>query len=472
MKPARSLGVLLLTVWAGSIAGAQQSLPPFPRLPLNLFPSSAREAVSQVYRAAAARPTDPAAAGALARMLHAWEQWDAAHELYARAQALAPRTFEWHYLDAVVLQRLARHAEAAAQLKAALNEALPGSPTDYPPARVKLADALFEAGDLGESGRLYAALAREPATEPMGQFGLGRVAAAEGRHARAIDPLQRAVALFPDWGAAHYALALSYRALGRRDEAQRALERHAQYGARWPALDDPVLASVAGLREDGRATLQRGLKLADQGDVAGAIAAHEAALGRDPSLVQAHANLISLYGRTRNWTKAEEHYRAAVAQGAAGDDGRYDYGVVLGLQEQWAPAEEAYRQALAINPLHARAHNNLGEIRERQQDTDAALAAYRHAVESQPAFRLARFNLGRLLLSLGRTDEAIAELGKLVEPRDAEAPRYLFALAAAHVRAGRREEGVTWATEARRLALEYGQQQLAAAIARDLALLK
>ena len=74
----------------------------------------------------------------------------------------------------------------------------------------------------------------------------------------AVTHLERAVALFPEWGAAYYALALSYRALGRRDDAQRALERHAQNGARWPALDDPVLATVTALRDDAAGELQRG----------------------------------------------------------------------------------------------------------------------------------------------------------------------------------------------------------------------
>ena len=163
-------------------------------------------------------------------MLHAWEQWDGAHQAYARAQALAPRAFEWPYLDAVVLQRLARHAESAARLRQAL-AASPG----YLPARVKLAEALLEAGDLDESQRLFDALVREPAAEPAAEFGLGRIAAAKGLHDAAVTHLQRAVALFPEWGAAYYALALSYRALGRRDEAQRALERQHGTGRAGPA---------------------------------------------------------------------------------------------------------------------------------------------------------------------------------------------------------------------------------------------
>src|SRR6185436_20931976 len=161
-----------------------------------------------------------------------------------------------------------------------------------------------------------------------------------------------------------------------------------------------------------------------------------------------------------------------VALGFNLDEAHYDYGVLLGLQEKWAPAADAYRQAIAANPHHAEAHNNLGQILERERRLDEAAAEYRQAVDSQPVFRLARFNLGRMLIALDRAGDAIVELEKLTQPRDAEAPRYLFALATAHVRAGHRDEGIKWATDARQLALEHGQHELAAAIDRDLARLK
>ncbi len=444
-----------------------QPIPPLPQIALDSYPASTREALSPFYKEAVARPSDAAAVGALARALQAWEQWSAAHEAYARAQALAPADFDWHYLDAVVLQRLARHAEAADRLQQGLRIR-----PDYLPARIRLAEALLESGERERSRPLFEALRSHALSEPAAELGLGRLDAAEGRHDAAVQHLERAVALFPDWGAAYYALALSYRALGRRDEAQHALERHAQYGPRWPAPEDPVLAAVMALRDDAQTSLNRGLKLAEAGDLAGAIAAHESALARDPSMAQAHANLISLYGRTRNWTKAEEHYRAVVALGFNLADAHYDYGVLLGLQEQWEAAAAAYRQALAVNPHHSRAWHNLGLVLEGQRELEPAADAYRHALEREPTFRLARFNLGRMLIALGRNGDAIAELEKLVEPRDSEAPRYLFALATAHVRAGHHDEGLKWATDAKNLALEHGQRELAEAIDRELAKLR
>ena len=103
---------------------------------------------------------------------------------------------------------------------------------------------------------------------------------------------------------------------------------------------------------------------------------------------------------------------------------------------------------------------------------EGALAQYRQAVDAQPKFRVGRFNFGRMLLVLGRLDQAIAQFEMLQQPVDAETPRYLFALSGAYVRAGRIADGVKLGDEARRLALQFGQTDFAAAIAAELAKLK
>ncbi len=456
---------LVLAAWAVSTVG--QSAAMLPALPLDTYLPAMREVVGRAYRDAESHPSDAARTGSLGRLLQAWEQWGAAHDAYTRAAGLAPATFEWRYLDACVLARLARPAEAAAQFK----EALAIRP-DYLPARAKLADALLESGQLDESRRMFTGLLSEPVAEPQAVFGLGRLAAAEGRHAEAVTKFERALALFPEWGAANYSLALSLRALGRRDEAQRALEQHAQYGPRWPAIEDPVLAGVADVRTDPAARMRRGQRLADDGDLKGAIAEYEAAAAANPSLSLAHASLVKLYGATRNWAQAESHYRAALALGSDLAELHYNHGVLLGLQEQWDAAADAYRQAIAINPLYAEAHNNLGQILERNRQPGEALDAYRRAVDSRPTFRLARFNTGRMLIALARAPEAVTVLEPIVEPNDAESARYVFALSVACIRSGNKDAGIAWAAEARRRAAAFGQQDLAAAIDRELASIK
>jgi tetratricopeptide (TPR) repeat protein len=458
---------LIVVVLLNGAVALGQAAPPLPALPLNTYPPAMRDAISRAYKDAQSRPAEPAATGALATLLHAWEQWSAAHDTYARAAALAPGAFEWRYLDACVLERLARPVDAVARLREAL-EIRP----DYLAGRVKLARTLLDTGHLDESGPLFIALLDEPKAEPEALFGLGRIAAAHGKHEEAIQKFQRAIALFPDWGAAHYSLALSLRAIGRREEAQRALDSHAKYGARWPAVEDEALATVNGVRSDPAAHARRGQKRADEGDINAAIGEYEAALAADKSFGIAHESLITLYGRARNWVKAEEHYRAALALGANHAELHYDFGVLLGLQEKWDAAADAYRQAVAVNPMYAEARNNLGQVLERKRQLDQALEEYQRALDSQPTFRLARFNAGRMLIALGKPADAVAVLETLTEPRDAESARYVFALSVAHIRNGNKAAGIKWAADARRRAADGGQPDLAAAIDRELASIK
>jgi tetratricopeptide (TPR) repeat protein len=448
-----------------------------PVLTLDSFPAAARAAIADAHREAVARPNDANAAGRLGMVLHAWEQWQSAAMAYERARALAPDNAEWPYLAAVVALRTGRTTDAVKLLEDALSapSAISASTSASLPMRMKLAEALVNAGDLTRAAEAYARLVKEPAAQPEAEYGLGRIAALKGDWKSAIAHQQRACELFPEFGAAHYALGLAFRNAGRLDDAQRELELHRRYGPRWPAIDDPVLAKVSALTDDARANLERGIRLGNEGKLAEAIAAHDAALAKDPGNAQAHANLISLHGRLGQWADAEKHFNAVVALKSNLDEAYYNYGVVLTLQKRDTEAADAFRRAIEANPLHAQAYNNLGVVFERERRWEEAAGAYRRAVENQPAFRLGRFNLARMLIALGRNDDAVAELEKLIalarEDQDRELARYVYALSTAHLRAGRVERALAYAQDARRLALAYDQAALAAAIDKDLATL-
>ena len=193
----------------------------------------------------------------------------------------------------------------------------------------------------------------------------------------------------------------------------------------------------------------------------------------NPSLAQARANLISLYGRTGQWAKAEAHYRRVLAIGFNQDEAHYNYGVLLGLQRRWPEAAAAYRAALAGQPAaRAGAQQPRAAARGRAASWAEAMDQYRQAVAADPQLRLARYNLGRMLLAARQVEAAAAEFDKLREPQDAESPRYLYGLAVANVQAGRREQGVELAQQARQLAERSDSTSWSAAIDRDLAGLK
>ena len=90
-------------------------------------------------------PDDAVRVGHLGMVLQAWEQFDSAAVVYARARSLE-RRFDWFYLGGLVETRLAHH-EAAARL---LADAVKLSP-DSVPARLALADALLRRRRRGRS---------------------------------------------------------------------------------------------------------------------------------------------------------------------------------------------------------------------------------------------------------------------------------------------------------------------------------
>lgn len=462
---------LLLTALLGwPAAPGQAPDPPAPRAPLvdlTALPGEAGESIRRLHEAALRHPKDAAALGRLAMMYHAWEQWLAAAETYRAARTLAPGERRWWYLAGLLETARGRHADAVPLLEraAALEPANVAG-------QLRLAEARLEAGDLPGSEQLFRELAGRPPARAAAEYGLGRIAQARGDHRRAVAHLERAVEAFPDFGAAHYALALAYRRLERDADAGEALRRQQRCIPCWPGVDDPLAASVKALRDDPAAVLKRGIALAADGQTEAAVEAHEQALADKSAGAQARVNLITLYGRLGRWAEAETQYRQALAAGVNLAEAHANYAHVLLAQERAVEAIPVLRRALDANPADAAARNALGLALESTGDLAGAAAEYRRAMSAAPALRIARFNYGRTLMARGRLQEAADEFEKLRTPEDVETPRYLFALATARVRLGDIERGRAEAHAALELAKRYGLSELAASIERDLARLK
>ena len=157
------------------------------------------------------------------------------------------------------------------------------------------------------------------------------------------------MALYPEFGAAWYALGMARRNAGPREEASAALAKAQEFGARWPAVDDPLLAQVKALRDDASANAERGLQRERQGDLAGAIQAYEAAVAVDPATIAPRVNLIALYGRQQDWTKAAAHYDALASSGVAiPAEAHFNHGVCLAAQGRMDAAADLFRLAVVV----------------------------------------------------------------------------------------------------------------------------
>jgi tetratricopeptide (TPR) repeat protein len=454
--------ILSLAALSATLGLQAQSAPPLPEVRAETFDTHARGQVREVYETAIQNPRDPNANGRLGMLLYAYEQFEMAESCFERARLFASQDRRWAYYLGRAQASLGRHARAAASFR----EALKLNPA-YLPAQLKLAESLFESGEMEESRKIYEAISSDP-SGAAAWYGLGRIHAKRRELEAAIAAFKKACELYPEFGAAHFALARAYRDLQDRARAQEHMASYTRNKLAWPPLPDPLLEAIHELKTGPYARLRRGIYLAEQGDLEGAVAEHEQALETDPRLAQAHIHLIRLYGRLGRQEKAEEHYRACVAIDPNLIDSHYNFGVLKTEQKKYAEASEAFRRVLDLNPSHAEAHNNLGALLLLEGRTDEAARHFSAAVESKPNYRLARFNLGKILVNQGKFEEAISQFRQTLTPEDYHTPRYLYALAAAQVRSGDRAGGLKHMREALRLASAMGLQDLLPSIRRDL----
>jgi Tfp pilus assembly protein PilF len=233
-------------------------------------------------------------------------------------------------------------------------------------------------------------------------------------------------------------------------------------------MDNPLMAAMHDLNQSAHEHLQRGVALEEEGRIEEAIAALERALELDPEVVQAHANLITLYARTRREAKVEEHYRRALALGPNLAEIHYNFGAYRAAQGRSAEAAELFRRALSADPNHPEAHNNLASILTGTGELDEAEEHLRAAIRNRPDYRLARFNLGRVLVQKGKVRDAIQQFLNTLTPEDENTPAYTYALGAAYARAGDPAQALNYLRTAREKAISFGQKEILTAIERDL----
>ncbi len=455
--------ILPISLFFLSVASLAQSLPELPKPVFDDFAPEIREQMRKAYAEAQAKPRDAEAVGRLGMTLHTYEEYESAIVCYERARRLAPDEFRWVYYLGAAQASLGKHSEAAAVFKEAT-----GRRPDYLPAQIRLADSLLAAGQKLESQPFYEAVIKKNAAIAQAHYGLGRIRAAGGESATAVEHFRKAIELFPEYGSAHYALGLALRNLGQTDKAQEHLALSQKHKLSRPRLDDPLLGAIAELNSLGTEILKRGVMLESAGRIEESIAEHERALTINPQLTQAHINLIQLYARTGQFEKAEKHYRAVVAINPNLADSHYNYGVLLAGQERYAEAAQAFYRSLQINQFNAEAHHNYAAIIEREGRLDEAAEHYRRALENKPGHRLAHFHLGRILVHQNKLAEALEHFRQTLTVEDDQTPRFTYALGATYVRAGEKQKGIQYLNEALKRARALGQTQLAASVERDL----
>lgn len=295
-------------------------------------------------------------------------------------------------------------------------------------------------GLLHQAARVYKAVLAEHPNHADALHLLGVVALQCGHPARAVEHMDRAIALNPGVAVYHANVAEAYRTLGQHERAVEccrvALRLRPQYpevannlGLAWLDLGR-IDEAIAQFREAIRlkpdfamAHNNLGNALRLQGDKAEAIEQFRRALQSEPNLVEAHSNLGQLLLERYQRPEALVHCREAVRLRPNFPEAQNNLGNVLrdlgGVEE----AKACYSDALRLNDHLPITYNNMGQALQEEGQLDEALAWYQRALQRDPNSARILTNMASLFEELERHDEAIAhyELALRLEPEYAEA---------------------------------------------------
>ena len=439
---------------------------------LKNFKPSVREQVQKAYDEVRADPENAQANGRLGMILHARELYENAAACYRRAALLEAGSFRWAYYLGVVETEVGREREAVA----ALREAIRLNPESLP-ARLKLAKLLLTHGGWEESGKIYEAVLKQSSPSPadlnvdfapiaLAHYGLGKIQSGRGEWGAAVESYGQACSLSPAFGAAHYALAMTYRQLGQKAKSQQHFSLFQRNKESRPQVKDSLLAAIDALKSKERFHLYEGLRLQAEGQLEEAVAQWEGGLEGDSYLWETHSNLFSGYGALGQFDKAEKHYHAAVQLNLGLWETHYNFGVFLEGQRRYREAAKAFRKALEINPFSAQSHSGLASVLAASGQLEEAARHCTLALENNPHLRLAHFTLGQILRSQGKNEEAIKHLLQTLAVKDSRTPRILYYLADAYARSGDRRKAIEYAEQARQQAASRRQTLLGGEIDR------
>jgi tetratricopeptide (TPR) repeat protein len=171
-------------------------------------------------------------------------------------------------------------------------------------------------------------------------------------------------------------------------------------------------AARGGSADDGRAdyravaAVQRGAAAYARGDVAGALAAYEAALAADPDDAEARNNLAQMLVRLGRAADALPHFDRVIDAHPERWAYRFNRGRAYATLERWPEAIADYEAAAAGFPDDYATFYNLGLAHARMNAHAPAAQAFERAVTLAPGESSFLISLGTEYIALDRLAEA------------------------------------------------------------------
>ena len=291
---------------------------------------------------------------------------------------------------------------------------------------------------------------------PSAHLNLGVLLAQTGQNDLAINHYYQALRIKPDYATAHNNIAIIHANQGQHDQAISHYRRALQ------------LNPESALAHSNLATL-----FAQRGQPAQAAPHFRRALQIDPTSADTHNNFAVMLRSQGNLDQAAQHFRHAAAIAPENPNIRYQLAVTSHAQRQLTPAINEYRQALLLAPDMIQVHAPLALALQTNAQPAQALTHYRAALRHSPDQPDLLNGIAWILATspdptLRDPDQAILFAQRADDATDHKDPAILDTLAAAYAAAGRFDQAVTTAQTATDLARAAQADQLAHQITQHL----
>ncbi len=375
--------------------------------------------------------------GRLGALYHVQAVAGPAELCYHNAVTLSPDNFRWHYYAGELMRDRGRYREALQQFAAARV-----LDADYPPLRLRIAQARYELGELEQAQRDLEAIQKAPGLEAMASYQLGRIALLRKESSAALRHFRHALELDPDAQRVHYPLAQALRALGENEQARSHLARH---GKALPSVKDPVNDELWALRSGPRTRFIHAMQSVQAGEYAVAVEDFEQGLAGDPDNARARASYARALYLNGNGEGSKNQLERSLELQPGYPLAVFLLGLLADESGDGAAAEQYYLRTLELDAGHSGARLYLAGLLYRdgryaesarhyeQADHDipfaplmqvlaaaragtpqaGSVASLQGLLQSRPDDPMPRYALARLLALAG--DEAVRDPGRALE---------------------------------------------------------
>jgi tetratricopeptide (TPR) repeat protein len=310
---------------------------------------------------------------------------------------------------------------------------------------------------------------------------VGRAALARKDHTRAVKYLEEALALDSRETAAHYPLAMAYRALGAAGKADVHLR---QKGDLQILPTDPLMKELDELLQGAKAYDLRGGRALEAGDFAAAAAYFRKGLELAPANPSLGLRLGTTLYQMGDARAALEQFERVVRMSPEFSKAHYSIGVLMEASGRHQEAIDRFSAAVKYEPVYVQARVGLAGALRRSGRLTESLAEYEEALKIDPSVSDASLGYAMALVGLQRYQSARDLLDESIRafPDQLAFAHALARLLAAapdnEVRDGRRamrmvqellkkEQSVELGETLAMTLAELGQYEQAAAVQRD-----